>query len=316
MKKVLVTCPPMLGLFEEFVEPAERLGLELVAAAKTTQVLSEDELINQLPEYDGWIIGDDPATRQVFSAAKAGNLTAAIKWGIGVDNVDFSACEELGIPVANTPDMFGSEVADVAIGLMLGLARQTFYIDREIRQNYTWPKPAGMSVTGKKVGIVGFGDIGYNTAKRLMGFDVNVVAYDPGVKGSRGLGYVKRKSWPEGLGELDFLVFTCALNDYNRYMLNSETLEMLKKGVYIVNVARGGLIDEVSLVEYLSNKHVAAAALDVFDIEPLPSDSPIRNMQQCILGSHNGSNTKEAVQRASIKAIDKLSSLFESLEVK
>lgn len=309
MKKVLVTCPPMLGLFDEFVEPAKKLGLELVAA-KTTQVLTEEELISQLPNYDGWIIGDDPATHKVFSAARKGQLTAAVKWGIGVDNVDFSACKELGIPITNTPNMFGSEVADVAISLMLGLARETFYIDREIRSNFNWPKPAGMSVSGKKIGIVGFGDIGFNTAKRLMGFDVNVTAYDPGIEGSRGLDYVERKSWPDGLGELDFLIFTCALNQHNFHMLNKETLSMLRSGSRVVNVARGPLIDESALIDALQSGHIAAAALDVFEVEPLPKESPLREMPQCIFGSHNGSNTVEGVRRASYTALEKLAGFF------
>lgn len=309
MKKILVTCPPMLGLFNEFVEPAKKLGLELVAA-NTTQILSEQELIELLPDYDGWIIGDDPATHQVFSAAKAGKLTAAVKWGIGVDNVDFVACKELNIPITNTPNMFGTEVADVAVGLMLGLARQTFYIDREIRQNFKWPKPAGMSVSGKKIGVVGFGDIGYNTAKRLMGFDVAVTAYDPGIEGNRGLDYVERKNWPEGLEELDFLIFTCALNKHNYHMLNAETLSMMKAGSRVVNVARGPLIDEAALTAALQSGHIAAAALDVFEVEPLPKDSALRTMSQCIFGSHNGSNTVEGVRRASYTALEKLAGFY------
>ncbi len=313
MKKVLVTCPPMLGLFDEFVEPAKQLGLELVAA-KTTQVLSENELMDLLPAYDGWIIGDDPATYQVFSAGKAGRLTAAVKWGIGVDNVDFSACDALGIPIINTPNVFGAEVADLAVGLMLGLARHTFYIDREIRQSFNWPKPAGMSVSGKKIGIVGFGDIGYNTAKRLMGFDVSITAYDPGIEGNRDLNYVTRKPWPEGLGELDFLIFTCALNKHNYHMLNEDTLALMKPGSRIVNVARGPLIDESALVAALQSGHIAAAALDVFEVEPLPETSPLRAMPQCIFGSHNGSNTVEGVRRASYKALEELSGFFKELD--
>jgi D-3-phosphoglycerate dehydrogenase / 2-oxoglutarate reductase len=306
MKKVLVTCPPMLGMFDEFVQPAKELGVELVAA-KTTQVLSEDELIALLPAYDGWIIGDDPATHRVFSAAKNGKLTAAVKWGIGVDNVDFEACKELGIPITNTPNMFGGEVADLAIGFMLGLARETFYIDREIRSNFAWPKPPGMSVAGKTIGVVGFGDIGYNTVKRLTGFDVNVTVYDPGVEGNRGFDFVSRKAFPEGLEALDFLIFTCALNKHNFHMLNAATIAKLKPGCKVVNVARGPLIDEPALIAALQSGHVSAAALDVFEEEPLPKASPLRGMSQCIFGTHNGSNTKEGVRRATFEAISKIS---------
>ncbi|WP_199886114.1 phosphoglycerate dehydrogenase [Pseudoalteromonas sp. T1lg23B] len=298
--------PTMLGLFDEFVEPAKKLGLELVKA-KTTQVLSEAELIELLPHYDGWIIGDDPATRRVFEAGKNGALKAAVKWGIGVDNVDFVACEELGIPITNTPNMFGGEVADVAISLLLALTRQTHFIDREIRNNFSWPKPAGMSIEGKTIGIVGFGDIGQSVAKRLTGFDVNVIAYDPGVEGNKGYQFVQRANFPDRLEQVDALIFTCSLNKKNHHMLSSATIEKMKTGAMVINVARGPLIDENALVEALQNEKLYAAGLDVFEIEPLPKKSPLREMPQCVFGSHNGSNAVEGVRRATYKAIEHLS---------
>jgi D-3-phosphoglycerate dehydrogenase len=302
--KVLVTCPPMLGLVEEFIPHAREQGFELVPA-KVTQTLSQDELIALLPEYDGWIIGDDPATRRVFEAAKAGRLKAAVKWGIGVDNVDFAACKDLGIPIINTPQMFGGEVADVALAYVIGLARELFTIDRGVRAG-GWPKPAGVSLAGKKVGLVGFGDIGRALAKRLLACEMEVVAYDPGVDGDSGLDGVQRAAWPQRVEEADFLVFTCSLNDKNRHMLNAEVLSRCKRGVFIVNVARGPLIDERALIDALQNGHVQAAALDVFEVEPLPAGSPLRGMPQCVFGSHNGSNTRDAVRRASGEAMKRL----------
>src|SRR3546814_2775335 len=165
--RILVTCPPMLGMIDEFIPVAAARGFELVPA-KVTQVLSQDELVELLPQYDGWIIGDDPATRRVFEAGRAGMLKAAVKWGIGVDNVDFAACTDLGIPIINTPNMFGGEVADVAVGYVIGLARQLFLIDRGIRAE-EWPKPAGISLAGKRVALVGFGDIGRRSEERRVG---------------------------------------------------------------------------------------------------------------------------------------------------
>ncbi|NSY35201.1 phosphoglycerate dehydrogenase [Pseudoalteromonas sp. JC28] len=304
--KVLVTCPPMIGLFEEFIEPAKELGLEIVAA-KTTQVLTEDELIELLPEYQGWIIGDDPATRKVFEAAVKGKLKAAVKWGIGIDNVDFEACKDLGIPITNTPNMFGGEVADVAISMLLALTRQTHFIDREIRNNFSWPKPAGLSISNKRIGIVGFGDIGQSVAKRLTGFDVEVIAYDPGVTGTKGFPFVERAEFPELLGTLDVLIFTCSLNRYNYHMLNHSTINLLKDSSIVINVARGALIDEASLISSLQSGKIRAAGLDVFEVEPLPKSSPLRDMPQCIFGSHNGSNAVEGVQRATYKALSSIS---------
>jgi D-3-phosphoglycerate dehydrogenase len=304
MHKVLVTCPPMLGQFHKFIKPAKKMGIELIPA-KTTQTLTEEELIELLPGFDGWIIGDDPATRQVFEAGVEGKLKAAVKWGIGVDNVDFDACKDLRIPITNTPNMFGGEVADVGIALMLGLARHTHYIDRGVRKG-GWPKPAGMSISGKHIGVVGFGDIGRNLIKRLSGFDVTVTAYDPGIKGNQGFDFVKRAPFPDGLNECDFLIFTCALTKHNYHMLNKATLAAMKPGSHVVNVARGPLIDEIALVQALKSGHIAGAALDVFEIEPLPMESELRGMAECILGSHNSSNTVEGVERATFKALEEM----------
>jgi D-3-phosphoglycerate dehydrogenase len=302
--KVLVTCPPMLGMIDEFIPLAAERGFELVPA-KVTQTLSEEELIELLPQYDGWIIGDDPATRRVFEAGKAGKLKAAVKWGIGVDNVDFAACKDLGIPIINTPNMFGGEVADVVVGYVIGLARQLFQIDRGIR-NGEWPKPAGMSLAGKRVALVGFGDIGRSTAKRLAAFDMSIVAYDPGNDGTTGIPNLERAVWPARIQEADFIVFTCALNAHNRHMLDVEVLAKAKAGVQVINVARGPLINELALADALQRGHVQAAALDVFEEEPLPASSPLRQMPQCIFGSHNGSNTRDAVRRASDEAMQRL----------
>jgi D-3-phosphoglycerate dehydrogenase / 2-oxoglutarate reductase len=304
MLRVLVTCPPMLGMIDEFIPQAAAQGFELVPA-KLMQTLSEDELMALLPQYDGWIIGDDPATRRVFEAGKAGKLKAAVKWGIGVDNVDFAACNDLSIPIINTPRMFGGEVADVAVAYVIGLARQLFAIDRGVREG-RWPKPAGISLAGKRVGLVGFGDIGRAVASRLTACEMRVVAYDPGIEGDAGITGVERALWPQRVEEADFLVFTCALNPKNWHMLNAEVLAKTKHGVFVVNVARGPLIDEMELTAALQRGHVQAAALDVFEVEPLPVSSRLRAMPQNVFGSHNGSNTRDAVRRCSAEAMQRL----------
>ncbi|NIY73633.1 phosphoglycerate dehydrogenase [Marivivens donghaensis] len=308
MKDVLVTCPPMLGQFDLFVDFAAEKGLRL-HRANVTQIMTEEELSELLPNYDGWIIGDDPATRAVFEAGQTGRLSAAVKWGIGVDNVDFAACKDLGIPIINTPMMFGTEVADVATGFVIGLARELFVIDRGVRAG-NWPKPAGISLGGRRVGVVGLGDIGRQTATRMQALGMNVVAYDPGVEGDAGIPGLERAAWPEQVETLDFLVFTCSLNQHNFHMLNADVLAQCKEGIRIVNVARGPLIDEAALIEALQSGHVHSAALDVFEVEPLPADSPLRAMERCIFGSHNGSNTVDAVIRASHEAITKLASFL------
>jgi D-3-phosphoglycerate dehydrogenase len=297
--KVLVTCPPMVRMIDEFRPHFARLGVEVTAPA-VVQTLPESELIDLLPQFDGWIIGDDPATRAVFAAGKAGKLRAAVKWGVGVDNVDFVAARELGLPITNTPGAFGGEVADVAVAYVTMLARELATIDRGVRAG-GWPKPAGVSLAGKTVGLVGYGDIGRNVGRRLAAADMKLIAYDPALTAApEG---VEVAQWPARVEEADFLVFTCALTPKNRHMLDAGVLATTKRGVRIVNVARGPLIDEPALVAALQSGQVRSAALDVFEVEPLPADSPLRGMEQCVFGSHNGSNTVDAVRRTSERAI-------------
>lgn len=303
--KVLVTCPPMLGMIDEFRPQFAEKGIELITP-KVVQTLSEQQLMEILPGVDGWIIGDDPATERVFEAGKIGNLKAAVKWGVGVDNVDFKACEKLGIPIINTPNMFGAEVADIAVSYVIGLARETYRIDRGVRNN-EWLKPAGISLTGKHVALVGFGDIGKAVAKRLHAFDMFIHVYDPfAEKRPEDLVRYDFDTWPNKLEICDFVVTTCALNQHTRHMVNQETLSLMKDGVRVVNVSRGPIIDEKALINAIESGKVHSVGLDVFEVEPLPKDSKLRSYDKAIFGTHNGSNTKDAVIRASHKAISLL----------
>ena len=309
--KILVTCPPMVKRIDEFRSRFEEKGLELLIP-DFIQTLSEDELIALLPTVDGWIIGDDPATEKVFAAGKAGKLKAAVKWGVGVDNVDFKAAEKLGIPISNTPKMFGGEVADLGINYLLGLARQSFFVDREIRKG-NWVKPSGVSIAGKTVALIGLGDIGLAVAKRLSGFDVTVLGYDPFTNLTpQDARVAELLMFPNKIDQADFVIITCALTPSSYHLINIDSISKMKDGVNIINVSRGKLVDEIALVTALESGKVAAAALDVFEEEPLTVNHPLMKFNQCIFGSHNGSNTVEAVRRATEKA---LSLLFGYLKV-
>ncbi|MCR5876722.1 hypothetical protein LRS10_22725 [Phenylobacterium sp. J426] len=182
---------------------------------------------------------------------------------------------------------------------------ETFRIDREIREKKTWPKPSGISLEGKVVALVGFGDIGRATARRLLASDMVVHAYDPGAPEAPDL-QVTRLAWPERLEEADFIVFTCPLNEATRGMFNADTVGLVKPGVRLVNVGRGPVVVTDALIAGLRDGRIHSAALDVVEVEPLAHDSPLRDFDQCIFGSHNASNTADAVRRVSHKAIDLL----------
>lgn len=301
----------MLRLIDEFRPEFAAKGIELLTP-NVVQTLTEDELIGILPNVDGWIIGDDPATARVFEAGKSGKLRAAVKWGVGVDNVNFDACKALGIPVANTPLMFGEEVGSLAAHYVIGLARQTFLIDRGVRAG-EWPKPAGISVIDKTAAVIGFGDIGKSTARMLNAFGINVNVYDPfASRTDEDEMKYRFYGFPDRVEEADFVVVTCSLTPQTKHLINAHSIEIMKDGVRIVNVSRGPVIDETALIAALQSGKVHSAALDVFETEPLPLDSPLRNFERCIFGTHNGSNTVDAVRRASKQAM-KL--LFDFLKI-
>ena len=299
-ERVLVTCPPMIGVLPSLEGRLAELAWE-VESPELVQTLEESELIELLPDFDGWIIGDDPATEAVFAAATKGRLRAAVKWGVGTDNVDFEAAERHSLPIANTPGMFGREVADIALHYVTGLARETFLVDRGVRAG-SWPKPRGISLAGKTVGLVGFGDIGRNIARRLLAAELRVVVYDPYYAEQPDLD-VEPATWPDRIEECDILVLACALTRENRHLVDARVLRRVKRGLRLVNVARGALIDTPALVEALDDGRVHSAALEVFEEEPLPDGAALRRFERCVFGSHNASNTNEAVLATSEKAI-------------
>ncbi|MDA0753764.1 MAG: phosphoglycerate dehydrogenase [Candidatus Marinimicrobia bacterium] len=301
--KVLITCPPMLLMIDHFKDLLEQKNIS-ITTPNFVQTLSISELIKLVPLHHGWIIGDDPATKEVFEAGRTGLLKAAVKWGIGVDNVDFEACKELNIPITNTPNIFGSEVADIALGYVIGCARGTYEIDRAVRCGH-WYKPTGQSLSGKNAAIIGFGDIGKQLAKRLIACEMNVSVYDPFVLNEEKI-EVTINNWPEKINEADFIILTCSLNDSTFHIINDNSIRDMKDGVSIVNVSRGPLIDETILNKYLDSGKIRYLALDVYEKEPLNKNSLLINRSNIILGSHNASNTKDAVIKASEQAIKTL----------
>ena len=201
--------------------------------------------------------------------------------------------------------MFGAEVADIAMGYLIGLARETFQIDRGVREG-NWPKYRGVSLSGKKVALIGYGDVGKNAAKRILASDMNIIVYDPYSKLENPNPNLQQEEWPVRIEEADFIVITCSLTESSKHMIDEKLLKKVKPGVRIVNVGRGPIIDESALESALRSDMVYSAALDVFEIEPLPMNSFLREHPRCIFGSHNASNTADAVLSTSNIAIEKL----------
>ena len=307
MHKILLTCPPMIGMASSFKGDFEKANFD-VTIPDFQQEMTEDELCEIIGDFDGWIIGDDPATRRVLEAGIKGKLKACMRWGVGTDNVDFDAFNEHQIPITNTPGVFGREVADVACHYVTALARETFNINEAVK-NDTWLKPIGKSLWASSAVIVGFGDIGQQLAKRLLAHDMKVKFVDPNVSQSQAGKKVTKVTWPHCLSHVDYVIFTAPLNQATYHMFNDKALNACRKGIKIINVGRGPLIDENVLVKGIKTEIISAAALDVFEKEPYNSATH-QHLKSCedkmIFGSHNGSNTREAVEYVSRICIQKL----------
>lgn len=194
--------------------------------------------------------------------------------------------------------MFSDEVADLALSYVLSLARRTLHVDAAVRRG-EWLRVGGLSLRGKTAGIIGLGGIGQAIALRCRAFGMQVVGHDVvelSRESLRACG-AEQTALESVLKESDFLVLACNLTDENRHMINRETLQSMKNGAYLVNVARGPLVDENALIQALASGQIAGAGLDVFETEPLPESSLLRRLSNCLLGSHGGSSTAEAIRR-------------------
>lgn len=303
-ERVLITCRQMQSCIDEFRARLDEHELELVLP-EIVQQPTEEDLMEVIGDFDGMIAGDDPLSARVLDRAKRMRIIS--KWGVGIDGIDLDAARALGIPVANTPGVFGGEVADIAIGYAIMLARQLHRIDASVRAG-GWFKHEGRSLADKVLGVAGFGNIGQAIGMRGTGLAMRVVAHDVAddARSAASKIGVKILSRDELFRQSNFLVLSCPLTPETHHIVARHTLAQMQPGSFLINVSRGSLVDETALAQALDSGQLAAAALDVFEEEPLPANSPLRRFDQCVFGSHNASNTQEGVLRASAKAVENL----------
>lgn len=303
-RRVLVSCLQMQRELPKYRDDLEARDIELLVP-DVTQQMSESELLEVMPDIDGVIAGDDEFTGRVI--ASADRLQIISKWGVGTDGIDMVTAERCGVVVTNTPGVFADEVADVALGYILMLARGLHLIDRAVRQGQ-WRKIEGETLRGRTIGIVGLGSIGRAVAVRAAAFGMLVTGSDPvrdACSAARDVG-VTVVPLTDALGATDFIVLCCPLTPETRHLVDEASLGGVRRGVKLINVARGPLVAEQGLVGALERGVVAGAALDVFEDEPLTSTSRLLEFENVIVGSHNASNTKEAVERTSRLALQNL----------
>jgi D-3-phosphoglycerate dehydrogenase len=297
---ILVTCRQMQVELPTHRERIESLGYDvLTPALGDRQQFSARELAEFGPRLVGIIAGDDELSREFFEGAP--RLRALIRWGIGMDSVDHDAAARHGVAVRNTPGVFGAEVADSAFGYILNLARGQIEVDAGVRRG-EWPKREGITLAGSRLGIVGMGSIGREVAVRAHGFGMEVVGFDPVVTSApQGVTLVDLKTL---LSTSRFIVLACPLIPDTFHLIDADRLAYVRPDAFLINVARGPVVAEQDLINALSERRIAGAALDVFEIEPLPMASELRALPNVVLGAHNASNTREGVARASEAAVN------------
>jgi len=265
--------------------------------------LSETDLIEIIPEFSAIVVRSQAkVTADVLNAG--GKLRVVGRAGVGVDNVDVEAATQRGVLVLNAPGGNTISTAEHAFSLLLSVARKIPQADATLRAG-KWDRKnlEGVELYNKTLGVIGMGRIGSELSRRAIAFGMRVIAYDPYLSATRA-----RSLQVELVDELDdllaaseFISLHTPLTNETRHLLNAARLRKTKRGVRIVNCARGGLIDEAALVKALQNQHVAGAALDVFETEPLPADSPLRSAPNLILTPHLGASTAEAQESVGIE---------------
>ena len=281
----------------------DELARDGVLEVSVQTKLSPAKLIEIIPEFVGLIVrSETKVTGEVLNAAK--KLRVVGRAGVGVDNVDVETATRRGVLVLNAPGGNTVSTAEHAFSLLLCVARKIPQADASLRGK-KWSRKdfEGVELYNKTLGVIGMGRIGSELSRRAIAFGMRVVAYDPYLSAARARSL--QVELVEELDDLllnaDFVSLHTPLTNETRHLLDAAHISKTKRGVRIINCARGGLIDETALANALQDGHVAAAALDVFEIEPLPEDSPLRTAPNLILTPHLGASTAEAQESVGIE---------------
>jgi phosphoglycerate dehydrogenase-like enzyme len=267
--------------------------------------LPEAELLPLLPTADAVLASMDKFTDKVLSSPEAKSLKLISRWGVGYDAIDIPAATRQGIVVAYCPGMLNEAVADYAFSLLCALARRV-HEGHLIMRGGEWRLAWGHNIHGKTLGILGCGRIGQAMARRAAGFGMKLLGYDICKNAEAEKLGIEFVSFDELLAQSDFLSLHAAATAENKNMIGEAQLKRMKPSAYIINTARGALIDENALVRAVTEKWIAGAALDAYVVEPLPKDHPLRSAPNLLITPHQAScsfETGEQVSDAAAAAI-------------
>ncbi|HWQ83984.1 MAG TPA: phosphoglycerate dehydrogenase [Anaerolineales bacterium] len=296
MPAVLMSAPYMIPFMDRFTPVFQRHGLEVIVAP-VRERLEEDQILAFAGQFDGAVCGDDRYTARVLEACTP-RLKVISKWGTGIDSIDQAACAQLGIQIYRTPNAFTLPVGDTVMGYLLAFARRQPWMDRAMKAG-EWEKLPSRSLSECTLGVVGVGNCGKAVLRRAHAFGMKLLGNDiveiaPDFIAEYG---VEMTSLEELLSRADFISLNPDLNSTSYHLINARTLSQMKPTAILVNTSRGPIVDEPALIAALQNKQIAGAALDVFEVEPLPAGNPLKRMDNVLLAPHNANSSPAAWER-------------------
>jgi|HubBroStandDraft_6_1064221.scaffolds.fasta_scaffold248257_2 D-3-phosphoglycerate dehydrogenase len=259
-------------------------GFEFREVSRTRDLRRNEALIAELAAAEAVIAGAEPYSAKVIESLPA--LRVISRSGVGFDAIDLSACDRARVVVCTTPGVNHHAVAEHTMALLFGVARGFPMTDRRVREG-RWKRVTGPRVMGSTLGIIGLGRIGQAVATRAIGVGMKVIAFEPQPNADFFAKWpVELVAFDELLARSDYVSIHSPLTPHTRHLINARTLTKMKPGSVLINTARGGLVDEAALCDALRSGHLRAAALDVFEIEPLPLDSPLLTFENVLLAGH------------------------------
>jgi D-3-phosphoglycerate dehydrogenase len=302
--KVLITAPYMLPVVEQFSDFFVKNGIEAIKA-DVKERMEEADLLCVISDYDGIVCGDDRITAKVIEAAS--NLKVISKWGTGIDSIDKDAATEKGITICRTLNAFTEPVADSTLGYILSFARRLPWMDTQMKQG-VWHKIPGRALNECTIGVIGVGATGSGTLKRAAAFGAEIIGTDIrdiNAGHIKALG-VEMVNLDNLLSRSDFVCVHCDLNPTSEHLLSSSQFSLMKETAILLNLARGPIVDEAALIQALNKGHIAGAALDVFEFEPIPNTSPFLAMDNVMIAPHNSNSSPEAWERVHWSTLNQL----------
>lgn len=306
-KKALVTATNYSTYCSAAKALLEENGVEVIENPYG-RPMTRDELLTVVGDIDGAVVGVDTWNEKIF--VHAPKLRAMARFGVGVDNIDLAAAKAHGIQVTNAKGMNSNPVAELTVGLILSTLRNVPAFNASIREG-KWDRFMGRDLAGMTVGLLGFGDIAQRVAKKLSGFDVSICAYDlyPNLEKARELN-VEMVSMEEALHRADVVCMHLPSLPATHHIMDARTFGMMKDGSYFINTARGALVDETALAQALRSGKLTAAAIDVFDQEPVRRDNPLFALPNLFATPHTAAETYDTYHNVGLATARQLLDVF------